>query len=195
VIDLPVPGAHDIIGDRAHGDTPDLVALLGRAVCDGLIAGGVLPVIKHMPGHGRARSDSHLELPTVDTGLTELRRTDFKPFVALRSMPWAMTAHVRYRAVDADSPATTSKRTIDTIIRGEIGFDGVLLSDDVSMAALAGTLAERSRAVLDAGCDVALHCSGNLDEMRAIADAVKPAMVDLPSLERRLATLLAIPSV
>jgi len=213
VIDLPVPGAHDIIGDRAHGETPELVALLGQAVCDGLIAGGVQPVIKHIPGHGRARSDSHLELPAVETSLTELRRTDFRPFAALKSMPWAMTAHVLYRAIDADRPVTTSKRAIESIIRGEIGFDGVLLSDDVSMEALAGSLAERSRAVLEAGCDVALHCSGKIDEMRAIAEAVtplspaaekrvaraakiakKPARVDLPSLERRLATLLATPA-
>jgi beta-N-acetylhexosaminidase len=214
VVDLPVPGAHDIIGDRAHGDTPDLVAFLGQAVCDGLMAGGVQPVIKHIPGHGRARADSHVELPTVETGLTELRRTDFRPFVALKSMPWAMTAHVLYRAIDPARPVTTSRAAIDSIIRGEIGFDGVLLSDDVSMQALAGTLAERSCAVLEAGCDVALHCSGKFDEMHAIAAAVapltaaaerrvaraaksvkKPSRIDARTLERRLATLIAAPAV
>jgi beta-N-acetylhexosaminidase len=209
VIDLPVPGAHDVIGDRAHGDTPERVAALGRAVCEGLIVGGVQPVIKHIPGHGRARADSHIELPVVDTSLAELRRTDFRPFVALKEMPWAMTAHVLYRAIDEDGPVTSSRHGIDAIIRGEIGFDGILLSDDVSMEALKGTLAERARAVLAAGCDVALHCSGKLDEMRAIAadisplsaDAVRridraaavarmPEPADLPALERRLANLL-----
>lgn len=209
VIDLPVPGAHDVIGDRAHGDTPELVAALGRAVCEGLIAGGVQPVIKHIPGHGRARADSHVELPVVDTTLAELRRSDFRPFVALNAMPWAMTAHVLYRAIDGARPVTTSRHAIETIIRGEIGFDGVLLSDDVSMEALKGTLAERARAVLAAGCDVAIHCSGKLDEMRVIAAEVSrlsaeaerrvaraaaiaqtPEPADLPALERRLANLL-----
>jgi beta-N-acetylhexosaminidase len=213
VIDLPVPGAHDVIGDRALGDSPELVAMLGQAVCEGLIAGGVQPVIKHIPGHGRARADSHVELPVVETGVMELRRSDFRPFMALKSMPWAMTAHVLYRAIDPERPITTSKHAIDTIIRGEIGFDGILLSDDVSMEALAGSLADRCRAVLEAGCDVALHCSGNLQEMRVIADAATPltaaagrrvaraaavarapAKADPAALEHRLAALLSTPT-
>lgn len=174
VVDVPIPDGHDIIGDRAHGDTPELVSLLGRAVCDGLLAGGVMPVIKHIPGHGRARSDSHIELPVVDAPLDELRRTDFRPFADLAAMPCAMVAHVLYTAVDAALPATTSTTVIDEVIRGDIGFDGLLYSDDLSMEALAGTLAERAAAVVGAGCDVALYCGGVIDEMRAVAEAAGP---------------------
>jgi beta-N-acetylhexosaminidase len=185
VLDLPVPGAHDVIGDRAHGTTPDLAATLGRAVCEGLLEGGVLPVIKHIPGHGRATADTHHALPVVATGEAELRRTDFAPFHALADMPWAMTAHVVYAAIDPAAPATTSRVVIERVIRGFIGFDGVLVSDDLSMQALSGTVAERATAALRAGCDVVLHCNGRMDEMAPVMAAV-PALSDaaLTRLER-----------
>jgi beta-N-acetylhexosaminidase len=172
VLDIPAPDGHDIIGDRAFGTDPALVADLGRASCDGLLAEGVIPVIKHVPGHGRARADSHKELPAVDAPLAELRRIDFAPFRALADAAWAMTAHVLYRAIDPDRCASISPRVIGEIIRREIGFDGLLVSDDLNMQALSGTLAERARAVLAAGCDLALHCSGVFDEMAAVAEAV-----------------------
>jgi beta-N-acetylhexosaminidase len=174
VLDLPAPGSDPVIGDRAFGTEPVRVAALGRAVCDGLLAGGVLPVIKHIPGHGRARVDSHRACPRVEAERAILAQSDFAPFAALAAMPWAMTAHIVFAAIDDTAPATFSRRLIDTIIRGEIGFDGVLLSDDISMGALDGTLAERARRALDAGCDLALHCSGVMDEMVEIADAVRP---------------------
>jgi beta-N-acetylhexosaminidase len=169
VLDVPVEGAHDVIGDRAYGKDPETVAALGRAAAEGLLAGGVLPVIKHIPGHGRAFADSHLVLPVVDTPIEELRRHDFPPFHALRDMPMAMTAHVVYRAIDAQNPATTSKKAVSEIIRGEIGFDGLLMSDDVSMKALSGDFAARTDTILAAGCDVILHCNGVMEEMRAVA--------------------------
>lgn len=170
VLDVPVEGAHDVIGDRAYGKEPDLVAAMGRAAMDGLQAGGVLPVIKHIPGHGRAFADSHHNLPVVEASLEELRAHDFPPFKALADAPMAMTAHVVYTAIDPDAPATTSRKAIDDIIRGEIGFDGLLMSDDVSMKALSGDFAARTDAILAAGCDVVLHCNGLMDEMRAVAD-------------------------
>lgn len=169
VLDVPVPGAHDVIGNRAYGLMPAPVATLGRAAALGLLQGGVLPVIKHIPGHGRAGVDSHLSLPVVETPLDGLRGSDFAPFKALADMPLAMTAHVVYTALDPDQPATTSARVIRDIIRGEIGFDGLLMSDDLSMQALAGDIASRTRASLKAGCDVALHCNGKMDEMLAVA--------------------------
>jgi len=169
VLDVPVPGAHDVIGDRAYGITPAPVATLGRAAALGLLEGGVLPVIKHIPGHGRAGVDSHLSLPVVETPLDQLRVSDFAPFKALNDLPLAMTAHVVYTALDPAQPATTSAIVIKEIIRGEIGFGGLLMSDDVSMQALAGDIALRTRASLKAGCDVALHCNGKMDEMRAVA--------------------------
>lgn len=171
VLDLPVEGAHDVIGDRAHGRTPDLAASLGRAVCEGLLEGGVLPIVKHIPGHGRATVDTHLALPVVATAEAELRRTDFAPFQMLNDMPWAMTAHVVYSAIDAAQPATTSRTVIERVIRGFIGFDGLLLSDDLSMQALSGTVGERATASFAAGCDVALHCNGKMDEMQPIVAA------------------------
>lgn len=174
VLDVPVPGAHDVIGDRAYGLTPDPVIALGRAAAEGLLAGGVLPVIKHIPGHGRAGVDSHLSLPVVDTGHAVLAETDFAPFKALADMPLAMTAHVVYSALDANAPATTSAKVISRVIRQEIGFDGFLMSDDLSMQALAGTLGERTRASLAAGCDIVLHCNGKMDEMKAVAAEVPP---------------------
>ncbi len=174
VLDVPVPGAHDVIGDRAYSRDPDVVAALGRAAAEGMLAGGLLPVIKHIPGHGRAHVDTHVALPVVDAPLDELEATDFAPFRALADLPWGMTAHVVYSAIDTDNPATTSPAVIDRVIRGMIGFDGLLLSDDLNMEALSGDLAERARAALAAGCDIALHCSGVLVEMQAVAAAVGP---------------------
>jgi len=167
--DVPVPGADAVIGDRAYGAEPKKVAAIARAVTDGLEQGGVLPVLKHIPGHGRATADSHLRLPTVDTPKKELERTDFAAFQPLADLPMAMTAHVVFSALDPAHPATTSATIIEQVIRGVIGFQGLLMSDDVGMNALAGSFAERTRAVFAAGCDVVLHCSGKLDEMREIA--------------------------
>jgi len=174
VLDIPVPGAHDVIGDRAHGFVPGLVATLGRAVCEGLLEGGVLPVLKHIPGHGRATADTHFALPVVTASEAELQRADFAPFRLLNDMPWAMTGHVVYAAIDDSAPATTSRGVIERAIRGHIGFQGLLVSDDVSMNALTGTVAERAAAALDAGCDAVLHCNGKMDEMRAVAGATPP---------------------
>ena len=173
VLDLPVEGADPVIGDRAYGSDPDRAARLGRAVCEGLLEGAVLPVIKHIPGHGRARVDSHEACPLVETGHDELSPSDFAPFRALAAMPWAMTAHIVFAALDAAEPATLSRRVVSEIIRGEIGFSGVLLSDDLSMRALGGTIGERARRALAAGCDLALHCNGDPGEMEEIA-AVAP---------------------
>jgi beta-N-acetylhexosaminidase len=174
VLDLPVAGADNVIGDRAYGGDPARVARLGRAVCEGLLAGGVLPVVKHMPGHGRAKVDSHHDLPVVDAGERTLVDTDFAPFRALADMPWAMTAHIVYRAIDAERPATMSRQVIDGVIRGSIGFGGVLASDDIGMGALAGSVGDRVRGALEAGCYLVLHCSGKLDEMAATAEAASP---------------------
>ena len=169
VLDLPVPGSHAIIGDRAYGEDPETVARLGRAAAEGLIAGGVLPVFKHVPGHGRARADSHLELPTVETSREELERSDFAPFRANADLPVAMTAHVVFKAIDPDRPATLSPIVVNEIIRGFIGFDGLLMSDDLSMKALAGTFRDRARALFAAGVDIALHCNGDLAEAGEVA--------------------------
>lgn len=171
VLDVPIAGSHDVIGNRAYGHDPETVALLGRAAASGLLAGGVLPVIKHIPGHGRAFADSHHELPRVDAPADALRAHDFPPFRALADLPMAMTAHVVYAALDAERPATTSPTVIRDIIRGELGFDGLLMSDDVSMKALSGDFAARAGAILAAGCDVVLHCNGSMAEMQAIAGA------------------------
>lgn len=171
VLDVPVQGAHDIIGDRAYGETPEQVADLARAVAEGFMAGGVLPVVKHIPGHGRATADSHLELPVVREPHAVLSATDFAPFKALADMPAAMTAHVVFTAIDPDAPASTSRRVTQEVIRGEIGFDGLLMSDDLSMKALSGSFAERTNAVLAAGSDLALHCNGVMTEMEEVAAA------------------------
>jgi len=175
VLDVPVPGAHDIIGDRAYGRTWQQIAALGRAVGEGYMAGGVVPVIKHIPGHGRALADSHLELPVVDASRTELEANDFAPFRALRDMPAAMTAHVVFTAIDGTAPASTSAAVTQEVIRGKIGFDGLLLSDDLGMKALTGPFVDRAAAVIRAGSDVALHCGGDLAEMEAVA-AGAPAL-------------------
>jgi beta-N-acetylhexosaminidase len=171
VLDVPTPGSHDVIGDRAYGSTPDLVAILGRAAVEGLLAGGVLPVIKHMPGHGRAGADSHLALPVVDASREALERHDFAPFRMMADMPMAMTAHVVYTALDPDNPATTSRIVMDEIVRGYLAYDGLVVTDDLSMKALSGTFREKTQAAFAAGCDMALHCNGVMDEMAAVADA------------------------
>src|SRR5215208_6737629 len=160
VLDVPVEGAHDVIGARAYASDPATVAVLGRAAAEGLLAGGVLPVIKHVPGHGRAFSDSHLELPVVDAPRDELERHDFAPFRVLADMPLAMTAHVVYADIDPARPATTSHIVMTQIIRGALGYGGLVMSDDLSMNALSGTFGERATAAFAAGCDVALHCNG-----------------------------------
>jgi beta-N-acetylhexosaminidase len=173
VLDVPEPGAHDIIGDRAYGEGPDEVATLGRAFAEGLIAGGVLPIIKHIPGHGRSKSDSHEHLPVVEASLEVLER-DFAPFRVNADMPMAMTAHVIYAAIDPRHPATTSHKVINDVIRRDIGFDGLLISDDLSMKALSGDFADRARASLAAGCDLVLHCNGSMAEMTEVAAGAKP---------------------
>ncbi len=170
VLDVPVPGAHDIVGDRAYGQDPATVALLGRAASEGLLAGGVLPCIKHMPGHGRAFADSHKDLPTVHADFDTLDAWDFAPFKALSDMPWAMTAHIVFTAVDRKRPATQSKKAIK-MMRGHLGFSGLIMSDDLSMQALSGSMGERAHQSLKAGCDVVLHCNGDLAEMQAVAEA------------------------
>lgn len=182
VADVPVPGAHDVIGDRAFAGDPARVALLAGEQAKGLLAGGVLPVVKHLPGHGRAFADSHKELPVVTAPLAELQAWDFAPFKVLSGLPLAMVAHIIYTAIDADHPSSTSARIIKDIVRGEIGFDGLLFSDDLSMQALSGTLGQRTAAVLAAGCDVALHCNGVMAEMEDAVAHARP--MGMTALER-----------
>ncbi len=170
--DVPTEACHNIIGDRAYGDTAQRVAELGREMSRGLLDGGILPVLKHIPGHGRALVDSHEELPVVDASLEELRAQDFVPFEILRDIPLGMTAHIRYNAIDSEQCATLSKTAI-TLIRDEIGYDGLLMSDDVSMKALKGDFEALSRDILAAGCDVVLHCNGKMDEMQAVAKGAR----------------------
>ncbi len=167
--DVPVPGADAVIGNRAYGTEPAKVAAIARAVAEGLEQGGVLPVLKHIPGHGRATADTHFRLPVVDTSQDELERTDFAAFRPLADLPMAMTAHVVFSAFDPAHPATTSATMVERVIRGVIGFQGLLMSDDVSMNALAGSIAERTRATIAAGCDMVLHCNGKIEEMRELA--------------------------
>jgi beta-N-acetylhexosaminidase len=169
VLDLPVLGAHDIIGDRAFGRTPEQVVALAGAVAEGHLAGGVLPVIKHIPGHGRATSDSHVALPVVSEPREVLSKTDFAPFKALSGLPVAMTAHMVFRSLDPDAPASTSEIVTREVIRGEIGFDGLLMSDDLTMRALSGSMRQRAERVIAAGSDLVLHCTGDMGEMREAA--------------------------
>jgi beta-N-acetylhexosaminidase len=168
VLDVPAPGSHGIIGDRAYGDDPETIALLGRAAAEGLMAGGILPVIKHIPGHGRAKADSHEELPVVDAKKAELAR-DFLPFAVNADMPMAMTAHVVFTALDKTAPGTWSKKVISQTIRKAIGFDGLLMTDDLSMKALGGDFRARAEKAIAAGCDMVLHCNGVMAEMEAVA--------------------------
>lgn len=189
VADVPAPGADRVIGDRAYGGTPGKVAALAGAAAAGLLEGGVLPVVKHLPGHGRAASDSHLELPVVGAERAELDAIDFAAFRPLAALPLGMTAHVVFSAYDPVTPATTSVTIVREVIRDSIGFKGLLMSDDVSMGALSGTIAERTRAALAAGCDLVLHCNGQFDEMQAIA-AAAPALAG--EVARRAAAALAM---
>jgi beta-N-acetylhexosaminidase len=186
--DVPIAGANAVIGGRAFGTTPDKVAAIAAAVAEGLLDGGVLPVVKHIPGHGRAMADSHHELPVVTTDRPTLEATDFRAFRPLADLPLAMTAHVVFTAIDPVTPATTSVTMVREVIRGLIGFDGVLMTDDISMQALAGAIDARCRAAIDAGCDVVLHCNGSLDEMQAVAAAVPPLS---GAAERRATAALA----
>jgi beta-N-acetylhexosaminidase len=187
VLDVPVAGADAVIGDRAFSSSPATVIELGRAQIQGLMEGGVLPVMKHIPGHGRAGADSHLALPHVAAKRAELSASDFVTFRSLDTCPIAMTAHVVYDSIDPQRPATTSPKVIRDVIRGEIGFDGLLMSDDLSMKALEGPLSARAKLSLLAGCDLVLHCNGDMDEMKDVAGEVKE--LDGPALKRAHAAL------
>jgi beta-N-acetylhexosaminidase len=178
LLDVPVSGAHDVIGNRAYGTDLDRVIKLGRSACEGLLAGGVLPVIKHIPGHGRAGVDSHKSLPRVSTSRPELERTDFAPFRALNDQPLGMSAHVVFEDIDPNNPVTTSKVGVSEVIRDFIGFDGLLMTDDLSMQALSGDYAQRAQACFEAGCDIVLHCNGDKAEMEAVAKAIGPVEGD-----------------
>ncbi len=169
VLDVPTDGGHDVIGDRAYARDPAVVARMGRAVCEGLLAGGVLPVLKHIPGHGRAGADSHFDLPVVNASLKELAASDLAPFRALNDMPLAMSAHVIYSALDPDRPATVSPIVVRDVIRGAIGFDGLIMSDDLSMKALSGSFTEKTQALFFAGLDMALYCWSDLADAHAVA--------------------------
>ena len=171
VLDVPQPGAHEIVGNRAYSDRIEAIMALARAHAAGFVDGGVLPVIKHIPGHGRAKADSHLELPVVDAKRAELEAVDFPPFAAMADAPMAMTAHVVYTALDKTAPATLSRKVISGVIRKQIGFRGLLMTDDLSMKALTGTYAEKASRALEAGCDIVLHCNGQMDQMEEVAAA------------------------
>ena len=193
LLDVRQTGAHDIIGDRALGSEPLRVAAMGRAVIEGLRSSGAVGVVKHVPGHGRAMADSHVELPVV-TADAEALETDLAPFIRLADAPMAMTAHVVYPAWDAEQCASLSAKVIGGIIRGRIGFNGLLMSDDLGMHALSGGFGERAAGVLAAGCDIALHCSGDMAEMEAIAGAVGPIGTEAKArLDRAMATVAGIP--
>ena len=170
ILDVRQPYSHDVIGDRAYGTDPNTVIAIGNAVTEGLASQGVLPIIKHIPGHGRARVDSHLELPIAPDDLETLQQVDFAPFKAMAHLPMAMTAHLVYPAIDPDHPATTSARIIKDVIRAEMGFSGLLMTDDLSMEALGGSMEDRARESLQAGCDLILHCNGVMEEMQAVAN-------------------------
>lgn len=171
VLDVPQPGAHEIIGSRAYSTELEPIMALARAHAAGFADGGVLPVIKHIPGHGRAKADSHLELPVIDASWADLEAVDFPPFAAMADAPMGMTAHVVYTAIDPHCPATQSRKVIGSVIRRLIGFRGLLMTDDLSMKALGGSYAEKTRAALAAGCDVVLHCNGEMDQMEEVAAA------------------------
>ena len=189
IADMPVAGADPIIGDRAYGTSPDKVAAIAGAIAAGLMEGGVLPVLKHIPGHGRATADSHDKLPVVGTDRATLEVTDFAAFRSLAGLPLGMTAHVVFTAIDPVAPATTSVTIVQDVIRDSIGFSGLLMSDDVSMGALSGSFGERTKAALAAGCDMILHCNGKMDEMLAVADAAPQLAGDA---QRRAAAALVL---
>ena len=182
VLDVADEATHAVIGTRAFSHSPEGTARLARAYAEGLVAGAVAPVVKHIPGHGRARADSHLELPKVDASLEELTARDFAPFAALRDIPMAMSAHIVFTALDPHSPATTSAKVVAEVMRGAIGYDGLIISDDLSMKALSGSFAEKTRAVFAAGLDVALHCNGERAEGAPVAE--NSPMLAGKSLER-----------
>lgn len=173
-LDLTIKGAHEIIGDRSFGDDPAIVRTLGRRACEGLLSVGIMPVIKHLPGHGRASVDSHVSLPVIDTDRDTLEATDFETFRQHPAGIWGMTGHLLLKCVDPESCITFSATGIETVIRQSIGFDGLLLSDDLSMQALAGTMSERTKAAIKAGCDIVLHCNGKMDEMMEVLDSTPP---------------------
>ncbi len=188
VLDLRYAGASRVVGDRSLGADPRPVARLGRAIADGMLAGGIVPAVKHLPGHGRAEADSHAVLPHVDAPLDALRARDFVPFRTLRDVPVGLTAHVCYAALDPERPGTLSPEVIARAVRGDIGFDGLLVTDDLSMGALTGSVGARAAAALAAGCDLALHCNGKREEMEDVAAAVPPlAGRALERFERMLA--------
>lgn len=189
VLDMPQEDSNPIIGDRAYADQPKPVIALARAACAGLMAAGILPVMKHMPGHGRAKEDSHLTLPRISASAKTLQQHDFIPFKALADLPLAMTAHLVYQAYDALNPATCSPVLIQNLIRGELGFDGLLMSDALEMEALSGSLASRARKALAAGCDIVLHGSGVLAEMKDICQTIPPLT---PAALARLARAKAV---
>ena len=172
IADVPVAGADPVVGDRAYGSNPEQVATVAGAVAQGLADGGVLPVLKHMPGHGRAAADSHARLPVVDAARVTLEATDFAAFRPLAGLPMGMTAHVVFTAIDPLAPATISATIVRDVIRDSIGFKGLLMSDDISMGALSGSIVKRTRAAIAAGCDLVLHCNGDITEMRAVAGEV-----------------------
>ena len=174
VLDVPQPGAHDVIGSRAYSMRPEQIMTLARAHTVGLMEGGILPVMKHIPGHGRAEVDSHHNLPIVKSSRADLERVDFLPFVSLADCPMAMTAHVIYEALDKEYPATLSRKIIKNVVRKLIGFDGLLMTDDLSMKALQGTFTEKAQMALAAGCDMLLHCNGVMSEMEEVAEAAIP---------------------
>lgn len=176
VLDILTDKTHHVIGDRAYGRDANQVSKLGRKVCEGLLSEGVYPVIKHIPGHGLGTSDSHLELPIVDASLEELRQTDFVPFKNLRDQKFAMTAHILYTAIDKLNCATVSPVAIE-LIRNELGFKNILMSDDISMKALKNSFAQKTKSILAAGCDLVLHCNGNMVEMQEINSAL-PNLTD-----------------
>lgn len=191
VVDVPAPGSHDIIGDRAFSSDVALLSRLARVMAQAHISGGVLPVVKHLPGHGRALADSHHELPRVDAPRAELDSIDFAAFKPLADMPLGMTAHIVYAAID-DRPATQSPLVIEQIIRRQIGFDGLLMTDDLSMHALQGSFSDRTRDSLGAGCDIVLHCNGDMDEMIEIAEAASGGLsVEAASRLARAQALIA----
>ena len=173
LLDVRQPGASDVIGDRALGSEPMRVAALGRAILGGLQAGGVVGIVKHIPGHGRALLDTHEALPTV-TASDRDRQTDLAPFAALRDAAMAMTCHVIFEAWDPDRPATLSPVVIDSVIRQRIGFHGLLMTDDLDMKALSGDVPSRAADAIAAGCDIALNCWGKMDDMIGIANALDP---------------------
>jgi beta-N-acetylhexosaminidase len=174
VLDLPQADGHAIISDRAYDTTPEIILALSRAHVAGFYDGGVLPVMKHIPGHGRATVDSHKELPRVMSSRAQLEATDFRTFAGFADCPMAMTAHVVFDVIDKHNPITLSKRAIRDVIRKQLGFNGLLMTDDLSMKALSGSFAEKTAAALEAGCDMVLHCNGVLSEMQQVAEAALP---------------------